>query len=105
VPGAGFDIDFFQRGWVSEKDWVGFQNHVMLIQPAIDGGDLTLTKGVIEGVVNNCGRYTKARSGVAVDDDILLKTAGLLVAADVAEVAIAAQLLQQSSRVIVELLQ
>src|ERR1039457_2387780 len=64
---------------------VNFEHHVILIQRLVDGRDLALTEGVVEYVVDLRGRNSEARRGIAIDDDVLLQAAYLLVAADVFE--------------------
>ena len=55
------------------------KDHVVLVYLGIERVDLTLTKGVVQGVVDGLGRDAKARSGRAVDDEPLRQATERLV--------------------------
>src|SRR5437879_1553474 len=52
---------------VLQKRGVSFQDDVVLIQPGIHGGDLTLAKGVVERVIDGLCRHAQSSGSLAID--------------------------------------
>ena len=71
---------------------------MILIELRENGGDLALTEGVVERVVNIGGKNAEARSSVTIDGERGEKTLVLLVAGDVADVRERLQLLDEARR-------
>ena len=82
---AGFDVDFLKGAWIGQEDGVGLQHDVVLVEPAVQRRDLPLAEGVIKGVVDRRRRNTESGRRIAVDNDVGLQPAGLLVAVDIAQ--------------------
>src|SRR3954471_498019 len=51
--GVGWDVDVFERVWIALELRSHFHNHVILIQRSVHGGHLTLTKRVVQHVINH----------------------------------------------------
>ena len=71
--------DIGQRLRLAGKAGVGLHHDVILVQSLIDIGDLALAKGIIQRVVYGVHGHAKARGRVAVNGDIGIGAAVLLV--------------------------
>jgi len=80
-----------------------FHHDVVLIQRREHGGHLALAERVVQRIVDSLLRESQARTGVAIDDDVGLEAAVLLVAADVCENFNGAQFLEDLWRPFVQL--
>ncbi len=61
------------------------KHHVILVQLREDGGDLALAKGVIQRVIDGLRQDAEACRGIAVDDEVGLQSAILLVTGHVTQ--------------------
>ena len=52
-----------------------FHHYVVLVVALIERGDLALTEGIIQRVIDCSGRDAEPRGGVAVNDDVSLEAA------------------------------
>ena len=105
LAGVRFDVDRVERIWIRQKPGIRFEHDVMLVEPFVEGGDLALTEGVVKRAVDGGRRHAQSRSGIAVDDDVGLQAACLLVARDVAQEWVCAQLAQERVGPVVQLAQ
>jgi len=51
---------FVQLAWIFLELWLGFQDHVILVELRVHGVDLALAEGIVEGVVHGGGSQTQA---------------------------------------------
>ena len=77
---------------------VDLHHHVILIDRAVDHRYLTLAEGVVQGVVDLRRGDAKPRGGGAVDYEIRLEPALLLIGADIGEHRTVLELLHQKLR-------
>ena len=78
---GGFDVEVVEGAGVGLEVLADFHDHMVLIELGEDGGDLALSEGVVEGVVDVGHGDAEAGGGVAVDDQagaqaLVLKVAG-----------------------------
>ncbi len=95
---ARLHIQIFERSWVLLKLRSHFQDHVILIQLGEDGRNLALSKGVVERVINLRRKDSQPRCSIAVDRQVRLQPAVLLVAGHVLQFRQSAQLVHQFRR-------
>ena len=88
---AGDDVHALQGIGRELVAGIDFQHHVILVQRPVDGRNLPLAESVIENVVNLRWRDPQTRGGVAIDDDVFLQAADLLIAVHVLELGNLAQ--------------
>ena len=72
-----------------------FHDHVVLVERTVHGGDLPLSEGVVERIVDVLRGYTQPAGGVAIDHQLRLQSLILLVGIHVAQFRQAAHFLQQ----------
>ena len=96
-PMLGDDVDALQRVGCHLVLRVDLQHDVILVQRLVDGRNLALSESVVQNVVDLLGSDSQSRSGIAIDDDVLLQAADLLVAVDVLEYGNRPQLLRSAS--------
>src|SRR5215472_3499493 len=89
-------VNILERVRCLLKTGIGLEHHVILIELGEDGGDLALSKGVIERVVDGLGKDSEAPGCVAVDDKVNLQTIGQLVRGDVAKLRQSFQLVDKT---------
>ena len=83
--GAGAHVDQVERLGVLPELRRDFHHDVVLVQRRVHRRHLPLPERVVERVVDSLLRESEPRSGVAIDDDVGLQAAVLLIAADVGE--------------------
>ena len=78
--GAGRrNIDLVQRARILPVARRDLHDDVILVERIVDGRDLTLAEGVIERVVDRAERQSKPHRGVAIDREVGLEAAHLLI--------------------------
>ena len=95
-PGVGVHVNVLQRIRILRKLRVHFEHHVVLVQLRKNGGDLALPEGVVERVVDGLGQYAQTRRGIAINHQLGLQAAILLIGGDIAHGRQLAQLVDQS---------
>ncbi len=78
---------------------------MILVQRVVDGGDLALAEGVVEGVVDLAGGDAEALGRLPVDGDLGLEPALLLIAVDIGQLRDMAQRLGQLRRPFMQIAQ
>ena len=82
---AAGEADIVQRRQPRRGLGIMLQHHAVLVRLGIDGGNQTLTKGVIQGVIDVRHADAEAAGAVAINVDIRRQPLILPVAADVGE--------------------
>ena len=77
------NVEVSQKLWSLGELGRCFHHHVILIQPCVHGGHLALSKGVIEGVVDQLGGDAKSRGGFSIILEHRLHPVILLIAVHV----------------------
>ncbi len=103
--GGGFYENLAEISGVGLEFRIDLENHVVLVVELVQGRDLALAEGVVERVVHIERGHAEARGGVAIDGDVGLESAGLLVAVEVLEFGILAELREELGRPLVEFLE
>ena len=101
----GAHVDVLQGVGVLLIARVDFKHHVILVQLRVDGRDLALAEGVIQGLVDRLGGDAQARSRVTLDGQVGFEAAVLLVRRDVAQLRQSLQPSHQPRRPLIEVLQ
>ena len=102
--GAGRrNIDLVQRPRILPVARRDLHDDVILVERIVDGRNLTLAEGVIERVVDGADRETEPHRGVAIDREVGLEAAHLLIGIDVLDDVVPHQRLGQLGRPGVEL--
>ena len=97
--GAGCrNVDLVQRARVLPVAGRDLHHDVILVERIVDGRDLTLAEGVIERVVDRAKGKPKPHRSVAVDREIGLEAAELLIGVDVLDDVVPHQRLGQLPR-------
>src|SRR6266446_4907425 len=76
-------VDLRQRSWIVLKLRLNFEDDLVLAGRGIDGRDLPLTERVVKRLVDQRGRKSEPRSGVAINLDRDMRRGDLLVRRDV----------------------
>ena len=102
--GAGRrNIDLVQRPWILPVARRDLHDDVILVERVVDGRNLPLAEGVVEGVVDGADGETEPHRRVTVDREVGLKAAELLIGVDVLDDVAPHQRLGQLGRPGVEL--
>ena len=107
LAGIGFDIDFPERIGAHLVGRIHFENQrsQVLIVFLVNGRNLALPKGIVEGIVDHLGIDAEARGGIAIDDDIGLESPGLLITGNILQLRILFERVDEPRRVFVQLVQ
>ncbi|MCY1427051.1 hypothetical protein D9M71_428810 [compost metagenome] len=80
---GGLDVDLLQRLRPDVDGGRRLQHHPVLAGLGVDGGNLPLAEGVVQGVGDVADVDTQAAGGVAIDGQVHLQALVLQVAGDV----------------------
>src|ERR1700676_4427705 len=67
LPGGRVHINVLQRRWILLELRVHFHHHVILVELGENRGDLPLSEGVVQRVIDVPGQNSQPRGGVPVD--------------------------------------
>ena len=96
-PGGAYE-DILQRIRVLVKLRGHLHDHVILVQLPVHGRNLPLAKGIVQRVIHILRTDSQPGGGVAVNDNLLLQAAVLLIGRDVGQLMQHPQFLQQARR-------
>ena len=96
-------MDLIERVGVLPELRRDLHHDMVLVERRVHRRHLPLAEGIVQRVVDRLLRKTQARRGVAIDDDVGLEAAVLLIAADVGENFNGAQFLEHLRRPLVQL--
>ena len=82
-PGS-MHVNVLERIRILRKLRINFEHHVILVQLGEDGGDLALSEGVVESVVDGLRQDAEPGCGVAIDHQVSFQAAILLIRGHVA---------------------
>ena len=91
-------VDILERIRILRELRIHLEHHVVLVQLREDGGHLALPKGVVQRVVDRLRQNPQSRSGIAIDHQLGLEAAILLVGGHVAHGGQLAQFVHQFGR-------
>ena len=79
------DVDVVERVGTQLVLRIDLHDHEVLVEAGIHGGDLALTEGIVEDLIDGGGGDAEARCGVAIDDEGFGQSLILLIGGDVAQ--------------------
>jgi len=87
-----FDINFVERSRFELEFWIDLEHDVILVLLRVNDRDLSLAERAVKGVIDRLRLNAEARCRVAIDHDVFLQAAKLLVAGRVLDLGILFQL-------------
>ena len=91
ISRSRLDVNLVQRTWFELEFRIDLEHDVILVLLRVNDRDLSLAERAVKGVIDRLRLNAEARCRVAIDHDVLLQAAKLLVAGRILDLGIALQ--------------